>query len=531
MANDGSSHVQDGVGDAASRRELIFARCALAAIVLAAVLARAGGLNPSTLWFDDVWVAALAKLPSAWAALSAPAPAPPGFVLLLWGVDKIGLDPEWGLQFVPFLAALATIPLVGHLVRRLTGSPWTGLLAAALMAMSPWLAYYSTNVKQYSLDALITLLLVEVSIRFFAKETTLRDLVLLATGALLALFFSLYSIFLYGALIAVVVARFVIRSSEPWQALGRALILVAVYGGAIAAFYVTLIQPRSATAIQDYWQSYFMPLGFGAGTIEFLALRGGQAVTGALPPAVGGVALMALPGLAWLIVARRWRPVGAMITLLLVGLPIASHLHLYPMGGARTDIFFHPVLILLVALGVHAVTSVFAQRRYHHHLVVMPAVFMLFVAVFNPVPSSYPPADQLETLDHVFDAVARGEPVIVMPAAQWSLAYYGPWAYSVKREPQSSTSFVIVLSDGGPLMLPLAGAQEIARKLDRLIEDRQRTIHLVESRTGILPEKVNLPALVESRGYREHYERRDVQIQVTTYRFRPNQRSLATAGR
>ena len=208
--------------------------------------------------------------------------------------------------------------------------------------MSPWLAYYSTNVKQYSLDALITVLLVEVSIRFFAKETTLRDLVLLATGALLALFFSLYSIFLYGALIAVVVARFVIRSSEPWQALGRALILVAVYGGAITAFYVTLIQPRSATAIQDYWQSYFMPLGFGAGTIEFLALRGGQAVTGALPPAVGGVALMALPGLAWLIVARRWRPVGAMITLLLVGLPIASHLHLYPMGGRGPIFSFTP---------------------------------------------------------------------------------------------------------------------------------------------------------------------------------------------
>ena len=269
MANDGSSHVQDGVVDAASRRELMFARCALAAIVLAAVLARAGGLNPSTLWFDDVWVAALAKLPSAWAALSAPAPAPPGFVLLLWGVDKIGLDPEWGLQFVPFLVALATIPLVGHLVRRLTGSPWTGLLAAALMAMSPWLAYHSS--------------------------------------------------------------------------------------------------------------------------------------------------------------------------------------------------------------GRHA--------------------------------------------------------VIVMPAAQWSLAYYGPWAYSVKREPQSSTSFVIALSDDGPLMLPFAGAQEIAKKLDRLIEDRQRTIHLVESLIGILPEEVNLPALVESRGYREHYERRDVQIQVTTYRFRPSQRSLATAGR
>src|SRR5262249_10044937 len=57
-------------------------------LVAATALARLPGLNPASLWWDDLWVATLAKA-SLREALTIPAPTPAGFLLTLWLVRRL----------------------------------------------------------------------------------------------------------------------------------------------------------------------------------------------------------------------------------------------------------------------------------------------------------------------------------------------------------------------------------------------------------------------------------------------------------
>src|SRR5690242_6966155 len=67
---------------------------------------------------------------------------PPLYFMLAW-VTR-GIDNAEGLRLVPLLAGLASIPLT-YLLGVRTVSREAGFVAAAVMALSPFLIYYSTD--------------------------------------------------------------------------------------------------------------------------------------------------------------------------------------------------------------------------------------------------------------------------------------------------------------------------------------------------------------------------------------------------
>src|SRR5438094_1052797 len=104
-------------------------RCIITSYVLvvaATAIARLPGLNPASLWWDDLWVATLAKA-SLREAIITPATTPPGFLLILWLFRRLIPDPEWSLQLFPFLCGLVVVPLTGVAVSRITEISLLGL--------------------------------------------------------------------------------------------------------------------------------------------------------------------------------------------------------------------------------------------------------------------------------------------------------------------------------------------------------------------------------------------------------------------
>ena len=89
---------------------------------------RAAGLNPHSLWFDDLWVAAVVKLDSLFEAVSLPVPAPPAFLGALWLSKRLVPDPELSLQLVPYCASLAAIPLLAVVVATISRSRALGVV-------------------------------------------------------------------------------------------------------------------------------------------------------------------------------------------------------------------------------------------------------------------------------------------------------------------------------------------------------------------------------------------------------------------
>ena len=90
--------------DSPARQRLCLA--AVSILTAWAAVFRSSGLNPPTLWNDDVWVASLTRLDSVVDALLVPTAVPPAFLSALWVTHRIVPDPELALQLVPFMCAL-----------------------------------------------------------------------------------------------------------------------------------------------------------------------------------------------------------------------------------------------------------------------------------------------------------------------------------------------------------------------------------------------------------------------------------------
>lgn len=421
------------------------------AIMESAAIVWAQGLNPPTLWFDDVWVASLAKLSSFWAVVTAPAPTPPGFLALEWLLHRAIPDPELSVQVLPFAVGLATIPAIWWLVRKLTSSRLAALTAAAALVLDPWIGGEAVAVKQYTLDALISLLLLLFALRLFARPPTARRLLLVVVVALVSIFFSFYSAFLGAALVAVEAVRLARAGRGGWK---RALGPLVLYLCGLFAIREGVLQGRAGGGLTSYWVGYFLPLNHVARTLRFLFLRRGPvAVGGGMPFALKSLAILALPGWYWLWRQRGQRPLAVALLLLYLGLPVASALHLYPLGGYRTDLFLHPVTLALVVLGLHAIVSWARSERLRVYTRAVPLAAFLFPALLAPpVSEHYPPAESRKHLDSAIRALQRGD--LLLWSGQWMIAYYGPWQYDVRADSASGTSFRIVFRTG-PRMVPI----------------------------------------------------------------------------
>jgi mannosyltransferase len=82
---------------------------------------------------------------------------PPLFFISAWASEKVFGASAQSLKLVSLLAGTATIPLT-YLLGRLTVSVRAGLVASALVALSPFMIFYSTEARPYALLALTCLL-------------------------------------------------------------------------------------------------------------------------------------------------------------------------------------------------------------------------------------------------------------------------------------------------------------------------------------------------------------------------------------
>lgn len=120
-----------------ARRENSIFAVAVSLVTIWTGYVRSVGLDPHSLWYDDLWVAAVVKVDSLFEAVSLQVPAPPAFVGALWLSKRLVPDPELSLQLVPYCASLAVIPVLAIVVATISRSRALGVVAGSLMALRP----------------------------------------------------------------------------------------------------------------------------------------------------------------------------------------------------------------------------------------------------------------------------------------------------------------------------------------------------------------------------------------------------------
>jgi mannosyltransferase len=140
-------------------RSRFFCLVAVVLLVLVAFGVRAVSLDTQSLWRDEVdaMFFATAPLEKVLSDFTRPGWNGPFYFLVLRGWIALTGTSEYAMRFFSLVFGVLSVPLAYVLGRRLF-DPQTGLFAALLVSVSPYLTWYSQEVKMYTLVPFLVLL-------------------------------------------------------------------------------------------------------------------------------------------------------------------------------------------------------------------------------------------------------------------------------------------------------------------------------------------------------------------------------------
>lgn len=350
--------------------------------------------------------------------------APPGFLL---GVKLSALlfgGSEYALRIVPLLAGVAG-PVLFYFVARAVLRPLGTIVATSLFSLAVPLIFFSANLKQYSTDVAMTLLVLVIALQIGRSALTVRGVIKYAVGVALILFFSQAAVFAATAAGAVLLVDALVRRL-PDRPLRAAL--VALWAIAVLATVLhgrSTLSPVAAAYLHRFWAPGFMPL---PGAFAWLwATARNVFAGGPNPNAFDGSLHYPWPGLFALLVAIGVvgfcirKPVAGALVIGPIGLALlASAAHLYPFNP-RLCLFLLPLFLLALVAGVEPLGDLLRWHpaRYAPWVLVPFAAWAL---VHQPPP--WTPEHLRPVLEHVADRRQPGDALWVYYGGGQAHAYY-----------------------------------------------------------------------------------------------------------
>jgi hypothetical protein len=339
------------------------------------------------LWHDEAALA-LNILQRSFAELFQPLQfdqgAPVGFLLAVKLVVLALGGSEFVLRSVPLLSGCLALLAFYPLARRLLPARAVPV-AVGLFAVLPGLIYYSAELKQYSTDVLVAVVLLWVGAAPLLRPGRAGWRRLLATGLVGAavVWLSHPAVFVLGGVGLFWAAAYLRR--RDWAGMGRLVLTAGVWGLSFGGCYlVSLRYLGQNNYLHDYWKDHFLPFPphglsdlawpsrFFFRTFHDLICR--NSVDMSFLP---GVAILSfLAGCVGL-----WRRQRGTLLLALAPLPFllaAAALQKYPCSG-RLVLFLAPSLVLIIAAGVEELRTAVGSRCPGFTLVLLALLF------FGPV--------------------------------------------------------------------------------------------------------------------------------------------------
>jgi hypothetical protein len=303
--------------------------------------------------------------------------APVGFILVVKAMIAIFGRSEYVLRFPAFAASCLSLLLMQDLLTKTVGK-YGNLFALAAFAFADYLIYYSAELKQYSTDVLICLMLLLVFYQHLTKDTTLKDFVVLASLGIMALCFSYPALFVLIGIGGTLVLHY-------WKNRQRFIWIVLtgiLWAGVFLALYWFLLRHQTNDAyLITFWDNLlsFMPMPPWRQLSWFpKALSGLFFEVAGLSSHLVLVIPLYLLGLWGFLKEKKWQWV------LVLTLPIAlnvlvSGFQKYPFHG-RLILYVLPLIFLLLAKGIDFLIA-FIRNRTSANL----AFAVLLVLLLNPI--------------------------------------------------------------------------------------------------------------------------------------------------
>lgn len=339
-----------------------------------------------SLWLDEAALA-LGILNTPFSQLIKPLyngqAAPIGFLMVERLIINLFGSSEYALRLFPLLCGIVALPLF-YIVAKAYIQSKAVLIALFLFAFCPSLIYYSSEVKQYSTDVVIVLLLYVVAISIYNRERlTIPHVALFGVIGAIAIWLSHPSIFVLIS-IAIVLAYSSLRGRE-YVKFGSLSIISSIWALSFIASYLISLQNLSGNqGLLNYWSTAFMPLPPSS-----ISDAGWFISTffGIFKNPVG-LYLSGLAALSFLagcisIYSEKKETFLLLISPILLTL-LASGFHKYPFSG-RLLLFIVPAVLLLVAEGAELIRSKISS----HNTAVLGIIFIGLLLLYPVAITSY----------------------------------------------------------------------------------------------------------------------------------------------
>ena len=409
-----------------------------------AVGVRVGGLAPSSLWHDDIWVAYAAR--SRYSDIPMMAVTSPGFVFLEKAVfDLVGFS-AFTAQLLPFLASSVT-PAVVFVVLKRAVRVELAVTAGIVVALTTLNVQYSYHVKQFTVEALGAALIFLVTARWMTEPTRRRQWALVATICVTAAVSFLVVVVATGP-IAVVAVRLLRRRPLPQIS---DLVPLGVLGLFVVGWYAFVIMPNTTDNLQAYWADFYVRVD--GGPIDFVvSLRDRvwfflQSLTPWPPLIVATTCIIAFS--ATFVLRRDWAVVTTLP--LLVALLLAV-LQKAPFGAGRVDNYLLIPLVFGFFIGLDALCDVAATEKSRIRVpgttatlsgLAGAALIGLTIGGFES-PTAYPAEDIRPLIEILEDDRRDGDAVVLYYASTFA---YGLYADVESRPIDVGTPYSIEFDD------------------------------------------------------------------------------------
>ena len=352
--------------------------------------------------------------------------APRGF-LVVEKMAIIALGPnELALRLLPFLSAVAGV----FLFRRVAERSLEGLaapLALALFTIGVPFIKYGAEVKQYSLDATATILLLLVALDLRRPDVSTRRLLLIGAVGFVVIWFSQASVIIMGGIGAALAVQW-LRSRD--HATARAL-LITISMWAAASVVAIVIGLRSMTPathefMDDFWHGGFAPLPLGLSTPMWLWSQLTTLFTdGRLLYYRWPVIFMVAMLLGFAALWRSRRDVAVLLLGPILTAVVAALAHQYPLRG-RLMLYLVPIALLAVAAGADLVRRAVARVHPALGAAVIAAVLIAPVITIATLPPPYELEHHRAVLGYLQQHRKPGDAVYVFPLSRIGMLFYGP---------------------------------------------------------------------------------------------------------
>ncbi len=331
---------------------------AIAIIVTAAAFLRLHSLGYDSFGHDESWRA-------NWADHGGLAEArrfPPLKIVALHHIQRAFGRSEFALRLPYALAGIGCVVVVYFFTRRYVDEG-SGLLASSVAAVHPILVNYSREIKVFSIEALMCVVLLWAGYEAWHKRMS-RQLTIFLICVLFGLGFTYTGPLITAAWIPVLAWAYLRKPQNGPRLAGSFLAMAAVFTLGAGACYAWYQGGAALNALRDYYdiQETTWPT---AHTPIALAMWAAISVKGIFqyvldvryewPPTswcIATVQLLAIAlsaGVLW----KRCRPLCIVLAILALEVLVSGAMRLWPIGRLRTMTFLIPIISIAIGCGLY----------------------------------------------------------------------------------------------------------------------------------------------------------------------------------